>query len=135
MDWVVVRLRTRGIVITLVLDTIHFRGNFPRGAAIEGWNEEGGRKEVNVLGRVERYKVDTEYQNVVEGEGVVCTCVQLTIEPDGGYQMVEGVWDEDIEIWNACPGETLTTRFQVSQHLKQTPITKNVLLTAGEQDK
>lgn len=40
-DWVVVKLGARGKVNRVVVDTLHFRGNFPRSVRVEGMDDGG----------------------------------------------------------------------------------------------
>lgn len=99
-DWVVVRLGARGRVKRCVVDTMHFRGNFPRSCEIMGYNTkrdgkaDGGDVEVStseegwsVLGRVEKCDKDTEHEvHIAAAAEMVCTHVKLIIEPDGGVK-------------------------------------------------
>jgi allantoicase len=40
-DWVVVQLAARGVLTRVLLDTLHFKGNFPESAALEGVDANG----------------------------------------------------------------------------------------------
>ena len=94
VDWVVVRLGARGVVKGVVVDTLHFRGNFPRAVRIEGLDagEAAGREKVGhadqrwveIMG-YERCEKDKEHVFVVEG-GRAFTHVKMVIEPDGGVK-------------------------------------------------
>lgn len=96
VDWVIVKLGARGVVGRVVIDTAHFRGNFPKEAWVEGVDAEGegvveagdGRwKEVARLGAL---GPDREFDLKV-GEGVgeekrTFTHMKLVIVPDGGVK-------------------------------------------------
>lgn len=97
VDWVVVRLGARGLVRRVVVDTLHFRGNFPRGVRVEGL-DVGEGVEVEVRGDdgrwvgvvgVQACEKDREH---VFGEGVlmagerVFTHMKMVIIPDGGVK-------------------------------------------------
>ncbi|KAL9129347.1 MAG: hypothetical protein Q9217_002185 [Psora testacea] len=91
-DWVIVRLGARGRVGRVVMDTMHFRGNFPRGCRVLGLDARNDI-EVNVnkedwreLGSVERCERDREHEVKLGREGIVCTHMKLVIEPDGGVK-------------------------------------------------
>lgn len=96
MDWVVVKLGARGRVGRVVVDTMHFRGNFPQGVTVEGLNaeeeevvrgeDEGWAKIVDL----QRCEKDKEHEF---GEGVLAnvngrafTHIKMTIIPDGGVK-------------------------------------------------
>ena len=94
-DWVVVRLGARGMVKRVVVDTMHFRGNYPKGVKIDGVDAEGDEvvdrgdgRWVQIIGVQEGLEPDREHEY---GESVfqkqpVCTHVKLTIIPDGGVK-------------------------------------------------
>ena len=96
LDWVVVKLGDRGKVRRVVIDTAHFRGNFPQGVKVEGADaegsaaEEGDRRWVEVLG-VKRLGPDKEFEfGVAElmnvDGGNAYTHMRMTIIPDGGVK-------------------------------------------------
>lgn len=109
-DWVVVKLGARGLLSRLVVDTAHFRGNFPRAVKVEGKDVVVGEKGhrgllllpssssessesegpwVEVLGTSE-LGPDREHefgQDVLENVvGRAFTHVKMTIIPDGGVK-------------------------------------------------
>ena len=96
-DWAVVRLGARGKVGRVVVDTMHFRGNFPRAVRVEGmdvgeegWGEEAswkGRQWLEVVGEREM-KADEEAEcEIVDGvKGRVFSHLRLTMMPDGGVK-------------------------------------------------
>ena len=95
-DWVVVKLGARGSVRSCMVDTMHFRGNFPQGVKVEGLDAEG---EEVVSGDDERW-VETvgvqgcekDKEHVFAGgllksvEGRAFTHMKMTIIPDGGVK-------------------------------------------------
>lgn len=105
VDWAIVRLGARGVVRRVVVDTMHCRGNFPRGVRVEaldvGVGAGDGEEEEVVAERDERwveilgmqpYEKDKEHIFVV-GEGGLrgverraFTHVKIVIEPDGGVK-------------------------------------------------
>lgn len=93
-DWVLVRLGARGAINRIVVDTAHFRGNFPKAVKVEAANIAAGaeKKEANyveVLG-LQDLGPDREHEF---GEDVLrnikdraYTHVKMTIVPDGGVK-------------------------------------------------
>ena len=96
VDWVIVRLGARGKVTKVVIDTAHFRGNFPQEVTVEGLNAEGKVVEaedarwVELLG-VEKLGPDQEAEfgsaEMKNGHGEdAYTHLKMTIIPDGGVK-------------------------------------------------
>ncbi|KAL2042398.1 hypothetical protein N7G274_004889 [Stereocaulon virgatum] len=97
-DWVVVRLGARGRVGRVVVDTMHFRGNFPREVRVEGLDVgDEGEGEINadderwveVVG-VSSCEKDKEHEfrlgGGVGGKGKTFTHMKMVIVPDGGVK-------------------------------------------------
>ena len=94
-DWVVVRLGARGRVRRVLVDTMHFRGNYPKAVKVEGVDSAG--KEITeggdggweeIVGVQEGLGSDKEHEfgeKLFHG-CVVFTHVKLTIIPDGGVK-------------------------------------------------
>lgn len=98
-DWLVVKLGARGSVRSCVVDTMHFRGNFPQRVKVEGLDAGELGEEVVVSGDDERWvevvgaqgcEKDTEHvfaggmlQSV---RGRTFTHMKMTIIPDGGVK-------------------------------------------------
>ncbi|HLF64148.1 MAG TPA: allantoicase [Saprospiraceae bacterium] len=92
-DWVVVRLAHKGMIEKIVVDTCHFKGNYPDSAMIEGCLITTGRESYlddpsiqwqTILPQV---KLSADCEHVFEKEIVnkgPFTHVRLTIFPDGG---------------------------------------------------
>lgn len=94
-DWVIVRLGARGRVCRVVVDTLHFRGNFPQGVRVEGVDVAEGEvgeddeRWVEVVG-VKRCERDRELvfgrEEMGRMAGMVCTHLKMVILPDGGVK-------------------------------------------------
>jgi len=90
-DWLVVRLAQPGTIARLLIDTCHFKGNYPDTVSVEGTvsasdDLTGDNVEwVPVLGQV-KTQAHTEhyYQNELQNTDVKFTHVRLNIYPDGG---------------------------------------------------
>lgn len=115
VDWVVVKLVVRGLVKRVVVDTKHFRGNFPRAVRIQAANLEEEAKEGELLGEggkdggrwvelvgEQRLGPDAEHEFFLSDDGELnhspsetagdggskrgYTHVKMTIIPDGGVK-------------------------------------------------
>jgi len=92
VDWVIVKLGVPGKVKSLILDTAHFRGNFPEQAQVAGihdLSEDGPRasdeywRDLTVLSECE---ADKEHTFESLDQEPTFTHVKLTIFPDGGVK-------------------------------------------------
>ncbi|QDS71833.1 Allantoicase [Venturia effusa] len=96
VDWVIVKLGTKGLIDKIVVDTAHFRGNFPQKVQVFAldWEGSGSPKAddegwVEVLGP---QKTGPDVEHVFEGallrgvEGRGFGFVKLVIIPDGGVK-------------------------------------------------
>lgn len=97
VDWAVVKLGVRGFLRRVVVDTRHFRGNFPRAVRIHAADLREGRwdQERNVIEGVDWIEVvgeqtlgpDAEHEYFISGdEKRGYTHVKMTIIPDGGVK-------------------------------------------------
>lgn len=95
VDWVIVKLGARGIISHLVVDTAHFRGNFPREIKVEGidktsdinedsLSDESGWRDLTGL---QKGQADKEMRFDCAGKDTF-THVKLTIVPDGGVKRI-----------------------------------------------
>lgn len=95
-DWLVVKLGARGSVRSCMVDTMHFRGNFPQRVTVEGLDAEG---EEVVSGDDERWAeivgpqgCEKDKEHVFAGgllksvQGGTFTHMKMTIIPDGGVK-------------------------------------------------
>ncbi|MEP7170271.1 MAG: allantoicase, partial [Bacteroidota bacterium] len=92
-DWVIVRLAHKGIVEKILIDTCHFKGNYPDSCLIEGCTISK-EEEINLNSdRIKwttilpQLKLQADFENYFEKEIVSkesFTHVRLNIFPDGG---------------------------------------------------
>lgn len=87
-DWVIVRLAHKGVIKKALIDTCHFKGNYPDTFTLEGTNTSGddlSSAQWNTI--IERTKLQADHEHLLEQE-VHCadpiTHVRLSIFPDGG---------------------------------------------------
>ena len=92
-DWVIVRLAHKGIIEKILVDTCHFKGNYPDSCLIEGCDI--AYKDESKLGTdaiewttilpQEKLSADEEhlFEDEIENKGPF-THARLTIFPDGG---------------------------------------------------
>ena len=92
VDWVVVKLGAVGCVQRVVVDTMHFRGNFPQAVRVDGCSIDEGKvwsdADWTPLVTDRKMKADEEAEcDLVDGaKGRKCSHVRLTIIPDGGVK-------------------------------------------------
>jgi allantoicase len=92
VDWAIIKLGTPGKVRSLVLDTAHFRGNFPDQAQISGIayygddgpsaHDEGWRNLISLTD----CEADKEHAFECLIQDIVFTHIKLSIYPDGGVK-------------------------------------------------
>jgi allantoicase len=92
-DWVIVRLAHKGNIEKLLIDTCHFKGNYPDSCMIEGcnisykdeMNLEGSEINWTTILPQTKLQADHEhvFENEIENKGPF-THARLTIFPDGG---------------------------------------------------
>jgi allantoicase len=92
-DWVIIRLAHRGIIEKILVDTAHFKGNYPDSCMIEGceWNGADENKlsdpAINWRTILPQTKLSADHEHYFEDEIVnkgPFTHARLTIFPDGG---------------------------------------------------
>ena len=91
-DWVIVKLAHKGMVDKILVDTCHFKGNFPDSCLIEGCNIEVSSEEKLMSGEISwttilpRTKLQADHEHFFEDLAItnMFTHVRLTIFPDGG---------------------------------------------------
>ncbi len=87
-DWVIVRLAHKGIIEKILVDTAHFKGNYPDSCTIEGTvstDEQLNSAEWKVL--LPQVKLQADHEHLFEKEItslIPVTHVRLSIFPDGG---------------------------------------------------
>ncbi len=92
-DWVIVRLAHEGLIKKILVDTCHFKGNYPDSFYIEGCNITR-EDETNMLSEkiqwikiLNQTKLQADFEHNFENEIIskdTFTHVRLTILPDGG---------------------------------------------------
>jgi allantoicase len=92
-DWVIVRLAHKGIIEKILVDTAHFKGNYPDSCLIEGctipYKEEGNLdgKSIEWTTILPQTKLSADHEHLFEDEiknKGPFTHVRLSIFPDGG---------------------------------------------------
>ncbi|MEO8148361.1 MAG: allantoicase [Bacteroidia bacterium] len=92
-DWVIVRLAHKGVIKKILIDTCHFKGNYPDSCLIEGctisMEEERNlnSSEIKWATILPKSKLQADHEHYYENEIVSkesFTHVRLSIFPDGG---------------------------------------------------
>jgi allantoicase len=92
-DWVIIRLAHEGFIDKVLVDTCHFKGNYPDSCMIEGTNievkDEASLHEASVKWEIllPQTKLSADHEHFYEKEIAKkgpFTHVRLTIFPDGG---------------------------------------------------
>lgn len=90
-DWVILKLATPGTINRIVVDTCHFKGNFPDSCSIEACMSEKDAEVINdqvewkILLPQQKLSADHEQEFAQEvGQLTAVTHVRLNIFPDGG---------------------------------------------------
>jgi allantoicase len=92
VDWAIIRLGAPGVIDSFVVDTAHFRGNFPQKVRIEAieWKSEGGPSadDQGWSEAVEPIACGPDKEHAVPSliKDKVVTHVKLIIVPDGGVK-------------------------------------------------
>jgi len=88
MDWVVIRLATPGEIKKVILDTKHFKGNYPDSCKIEVCqSEDGNIEQAEWTTLLDRSKLHADQEHFFEKELKASgsfTHARLCIFPDGG---------------------------------------------------
>ena len=92
VDWAIIRLGAPAFIQSFVIDTAHFRGNFPQKSKVDaiGWKGEGepgpdAEGWVQVLEPI-KCGPDKEHEAPSAVQDKRFTHVKLTIIPDGGVK-------------------------------------------------
>jgi allantoicase len=93
VDWVIVKLGTKGQITSVVVDTAHFRGNFPQKVQVFAgiFDQEPGHDDARWVEILAPQKsgpdVEKEYkQDLKDVDGKGYTHAKLVIIPDGGVK-------------------------------------------------
>jgi allantoicase len=93
-DWMIIRLAHRGVIEKILVDTAHFKGNYPDSCMIEGYDkppkeDEGNltTADINWVPVLKQTKLSADhehfYEDEIENKGPF-THARFTIYPDGG---------------------------------------------------
>ena len=90
-DWVILQLGTRGVVKKIIVDTLHFKGNYPDTCSIEACCQAAGKafdpEKVSWKILLPKVKLEADTEHIYEHEIALeepVTHVKLNIYPDGG---------------------------------------------------
>ncbi len=86
-DWVVIRLATRGALERAIIDTAHFKGNYPDSCEISGCDSAlDDLSTMNWFPILARTKLEADREHAIDFPAGLApvTHVQLSIFPDGG---------------------------------------------------
>lgn len=103
VDWTIVRLGASGSIMKIVVDTAHFRGNFPQKVQVQGihWNseEKPGVSSPGWVDLIESCKCgpDKEHELPCLIQDKVFTHVKLIIIPDGGVKRLRVLGKREVE--------------------------------------
>jgi allantoicase len=88
-DWVVIQLATPGVIEKAIIDTAHFKGNYPDSCSLEGCLAEhsedalNGKAPWSTILPQQKLSADKEHEFSIENKNVF-SHVRLNIFPDGG---------------------------------------------------
>lgn len=99
-DWCVIRLGLPGIIRGVVVDTSHFKGNYPEHCSLEACQaEQGGQDCISYLEILPESELKGDSQNLFPIQDPRCyTHVRLKIYPDGGVARLR-IYGEVVPDW------------------------------------
>ena len=103
VDWTIVKLGARGVIQNFVVDTAHFRGNFPQKVRMEAicWMKDGEPENDSegweVVVDDVKTKGDTEHDLPSKNTEDDFTHIKLVIIPDGGVKRVRAFGRREVE--------------------------------------
>jgi len=89
-DWVILRLGHQGIVKKIIVDTNHFKGNYPDSCAIDACNCANDNEIMNTDWQplLEQKKMEAHQEHAFDNNAIErhepITHIKLKIYPDGG---------------------------------------------------
>ena len=88
-DWVIIKLAKSGIIRRIIVDTCHFKGNFPDSCSIEGCSSLDSSIDSELTWKtiLPSQKLNADHIHVFVNELIThesITHVRLNIFPDGG---------------------------------------------------
>jgi allantoicase len=99
-DWVVIQLATPGIIEKAIIDTAHFKGNYPDSCSLEGCLAEhsedalNGKAPWSTILPQQKLSADNEHTFPIENKNVF-SHVRLNIFPDGGISRLR-LWGKKV---------------------------------------
>lgn len=93
-EWAVFKLGMKGTVQKIVVDTNHFKGNFPDSVKIEATSLRAGQPldEAQWVMMLHNSKLSAHREHIFEGDDLLvrdaCTHLKITMAPDGGISRV-----------------------------------------------
>ena len=103
VDWTIIKLGARGVIQNFVVDTAHFRGNFPQKVRIEAvcWMKDGEPENDSegweVVVDDVKTKGDTEHDFPSKNTEDDFTHIKLVIIPDGGVKRIRAFGRRELE--------------------------------------
>jgi allantoicase len=88
-DWVIIQLAHKGLIEKAVVDTAHFKGNYPDRCSLEGCQSNTHEEVLNnkvhweTILTEQKLSADAEHEFIIENKNVF-SHVRLNIFPDGG---------------------------------------------------
>lgn len=88
-DWVIIKLATKGVIKNAIIDTAHFKGNYPDSCTIEACSTENNNEVITdkvtwtTIVPVTKLSADSIHEVEVTDTNIY-THVRLNIFPDGG---------------------------------------------------
>ena len=86
-DWVIIKLGAPTIATKIVVDTAHFRGNYPQSVDVFGGSTDAVDGNWTVLVPRTETQADFEHEYTIQ-DNTPITHVRLTIYPDGGVKRI-----------------------------------------------
>ncbi len=102
-DWTIIRLGARGVIERVVVDTAHFRGNFPQRVRVEAicWMRDGepgvGDQEWAKVVEESKTGPDKEHEFECADKENDFTHVKLVMIPDGGIKRIRVFGRRELE--------------------------------------
>lgn len=89
-DWVIYRLATKGLINHIMVDTCHFKGNYPDSCSLQGCvldHDDVLREDIEWFDIMPQIKLSAHKEHFIDAKVIknqTCTHVRLYIYPDGG---------------------------------------------------
>ena len=99
-DWVVIQLATPGVIEKAIVDTRHFKGNYPDSCSLEGCMAQhhedalNGKAPWSTILAQQKLGADNEHEFAIDNKNVF-SHVRLNIFPDGGISRLR-LWGKKV---------------------------------------